>query len=57
MFESLCKCNRHLTHQQSRGRLNYGLFLMVIDSAHCGLLAMCKMSEFHITSSLIVPNQ
>jgi hypothetical protein len=57
MFEPLCKHNRHLIHQASRGRLNYEPFQTVIDSAHLGLPAACKMSEFRITSNFAVPNQ
>jgi hypothetical protein len=57
MFEPLCKHNRHLIHQASRGRLNYEPFQTVIDSAHLGLPAACKMSEFRIASNFAVPNQ
>jgi hypothetical protein len=57
MFEPLCKHNRHLIHQASRGCLNYEPFLFVIDSAHLGLPTACKMSEFAIASNFVVPNQ
>jgi len=43
--------------QKSWGRLNYPLFLMVIDSAHSGLPAVRKVPEFRIASNFVVPNQ
>jgi hypothetical protein len=43
--------------QKSWGRLNYQLFLMVIDSAHSGLPPVRKVTEFRIASNFAVPNQ
>jgi len=43
--------------QKSWSRLNYPLFLMVIDSAHSGLPARRKLPEFRIASNFVVPNQ
>jgi len=43
--------------QKSWIRLNYQLFLMVIDSAHSESPAIRKAPEFHIASNFVVPNQ
>jgi len=43
--------------EKSWSRLNYQLFLMVIDSAHSGLPAVRKVPEFRIASYFVVPNQ
>ncbi len=43
--------------QKPSRRLNYQLFVMVIDSARSGLPAVRKVPEFRNASNFVVPNQ